>query len=173
MDIALDVIEALEEEGIRKILFVNGHGGNSAALRAALREHADRHPPGEGAFVCLPSTTGAIPEKIEAELEHPSVHAGESETSRMLHLRDDLVCEDEFGGFEIREPTIDALEGDQLYFVPRWDAYHPEIGGGETRESSAEKGEALVNGAVDWLADFLVELDAAEVDELFPYGAGN
>ncbi|NGM70625.1 creatininase family protein [Natronolimnobius sp. AArcel1] len=172
MDIALDMIEALEAEGIRKILFVNGHGGNPAALRAALREHADRHPPGEGAFVCLTSTTDAIPDEIEDELEHPSVHGGESESSRMLHLREDLVREDEFDEFEIREPTIEGLEGDQVYFVPRWDAYHPEVGGGETRESSAAKGEALVDGAADWLAEFLVELDAADVDELFPYSSG-
>lgn len=56
--------------------------------------------------------------------------------------------------------------------MPRWDAYHPEVGGGETRESSAAKGEALVDGAADWLAEFLVELDAADVDELFPYSSG-
>ena len=171
MNVVLDVIEAIEAEGVRKVVIVNGHGGNTDTLRATLREHAGRHGPGEGAFVCLTKTTDAIPDETADRIEHPSKHAGESETSRMLFLRPDLVREDEFAEFEIRDPVIDELATDDVSFVPPWHAYMPESAGGETRASSAEKGEAFVAGAADFVADLLVALDEAETDELFPYAA--
>ena len=169
--VVLDVVEALEEEGIEKVVLVNGHGGNVMALEAALREHTDRHPPGEGAFVCLTSTYAAAPDEVADRIEHPSDHAGESETSRMLHLRPDLVREDRLDEFPVREPTLETLADDRVVFVPPWHGYMPESAGGETRASSAAKGKAIVDGAADWIADLLVELDGAAVHELFPYPA--
>lgn len=171
MNLVLDVIEAIEREGVRKVVLVNGHGGNTATLRATLREHAGRNAPDEGAFVCMTQTTDAIPDDVAERIEHPSVHAGESETSRMLHLRPDLVREEEFDEFPVREPTVDELASDDVSFVPPWHAYMPESAGGETRASTAEKGAAFVDGAADFVADVLVALDEADVHELFPYPA--
>ena len=171
MNVVLDVIEAIEEEGVRKIVVVNGHGGNTAVLQATLREHADRHGPGEGAFVCMTSTTGAIPDAVADRIEHPSAHGGESETSRMLYLRPDLVRDSELAEFEIRDPVLEQLATDDVYFVPPWHAYMPESAGGETRESTAEKGQAFVEGAADFVADLVVALDETETSELFPYAA--
>ena len=169
MNVVLDVIAALEEEGIRKIVIVNGHGGNTATLQATLREHVGRNAPDEGAFVCLTSTFDAVPEEAAERIEHPSVHAGESETSRMLHLRPDLVREEKFEAFPIQDSTIEELESEGMYFVPPWHGYMPESAGGETSASSAEKGEALVDGAANWVADILVALNETEMHELFPY----
>lgn len=171
MNVVLDVIEALEAEGIQKIVVVNGHGGNTATLKATLREYAGRNAPDEGAFVCLTSTFNSIPDEIQEQIEHPSDHAGEEETSRMLHLRPDLVRDEEFEAFPVREPGIEQLGSDGAYFVPPWHGYLPKSAGGETAESSAEKGELLINGAADWIADLLVELQDADIDELFPYSA--
>lgn len=170
MDVVLDIIEAIEEEGVRKIVLVNGHGGNTDTLRATLREHADRHEPGGGAFVALISAN-LTTEETEGVIEHPSAHAGESETSQILYLRPDLVRAEEFERFPVKQPTVSHIGGKRgaVEFVPRWDAYLPESAGGETRTSSAEKGEALIEGAADWLADFLLELSTVEVHDDFPY----
>lgn len=169
MNVVLDVIEAIESEGVRKVVLVNGHGGNTATLRATLREHAGRNDHDEGAFVCLTSTVDAIPESAADRIEHPSVHAGENEASRMLYLRPDLVREGELDAFPIQDPTVEELRSDDVYYVPPWHGFMPESAGGETRESSAETGEALVEGAADFVADVLVALDDAPVHELFPY----
>lgn len=169
MNVVLDVIEAVEEEGVEKIVLVNGHGGNTATLKATLREHADRHGPGGGAFACMVNHTGAIPDEQAELIEHPSSHAGELETSRMMAIRPDLVKDEEFDEFPIQQPKIEQLRESGVYFVPRWDAYMPASAGGETRASSAEKGEAILEGAADWLAELLLELDDADVDDLFPY----
>ena len=169
MDVVLDVIEAIEAEGVEKIVLVNGHGGNTATLRATLREHAGRHDPGDGAFVCLTSNSGAIPPGDRDRIEHPSEHAGELETSRMLAIRPDLVDESAFDEFPILKPRLEQLRSDRVTFVPRWDAYMPASAGGETRASSVEKGDAVIDGAADWIAELLVELDRIHVDELFPF----
>lgn len=169
MNVVLDVIDALEQEGIRKIVIVNGHLGNTDTLRATLREHAGRNTPDEGAFVCLTDTFRAVPDAVTQQIEHPSDHGGEGETSRMLHLRPDLVREEHFDAFPEREPIIEELDAGGIYFVPPWHAYLPESAGGETAESSEETGQALIDGAAEWIADVLVALHEAEVNELFPY----
>lgn len=165
----LDVVEAIEEEGVRKVVLVNGHGGNPAALRAALREQTGRTTPGDGAFVCLTDPNRAAPEGALAEIEHGSDHGGEAETSRMLYLRPELVDEDELKRYPVRESTVEKLEDPgRVVWVRDWPSYLPESAGGETRESSAEKGERLVEDAADWLAEFLVDLDGTPAEEL-PY----
>jgi creatinine amidohydrolase len=169
MNVVLDVIAALEEEGVRKVVLVNGHGGNTATLKATVREHRGRKNLDEGAFVCLTSTNAAIPDDIEEQIEHPSDHGGESETSRMLHLHPELVDEEALENFPVREPRVEQLAESGAYFVPPWPGYLPESAGGETRASSAEKGAALVDGAADWIADLIVALHESTVDELFPY----
>jgi hypothetical protein len=55
MQMLLDVIEALEADGVRKVVLHNSHGGNTDAIRAALRAHVDARAPDEGAFVCMTS----------------------------------------------------------------------------------------------------------------------
>jgi creatinine amidohydrolase len=74
---------------VRKLVFLNGHGGNSALLQVASRDVRLAH--GLRTFVMHPSVPpdqgGASP---VAELGM-GIHAGVEETSVMLHLRPDLV----------------------------------------------------------------------------------
>lgn len=171
MNVVLDIIEALEEDGIRKIVLVNGHGGNPDTLRAAMREQVSRHRPGEGAFVCMTSGSTLPPAEAASVIEHPSDHAGEAETSQMLYLRPELVRQDKFDAFPVEKATISGLNGGKFQYVRPWHGYLPVSAGGETRTSSAEKGRTLIEGAADELAALLVELDAAPMHALFPYKA--
>ena len=164
MQVILDVIEALEEDGIRKIVLVDGHGGNTDTMRATLRAHAQLHRPGEGAFVCL--TRGTQPKGL---IEHPSDHGGESEVSRMLHVRGDLVHQEKFGVFPRGELTVDALKDPAVLFVRPWHLYVPESAGGDVRKSTAEKGRLLIEHTAEYLANLLVDLTKAEFNETFPY----
>jgi len=164
MQVILDVIEALEEDGIRKIVLFVGHGGNMDTMRATLREHAHRHRPGEGAFVCL--THGTSPPEA---VEHPSDHGGEGEVSRILHLRPDLVRKDKIGAFPWGELAIEALAKPEVYFVKPWHLYVPHSCGGDQTKASGEKGRLIIEHTAERVADLLVQLSQAEFGETFPY----
>lgn len=171
MQMILDIIAALEEDGIRRIVLLNGHGGNPDTLQAVIREHMSLHPPGQGAFVCLTHPDECAPDEAINAIEHPSCHAGENETSRMLHLRPDLVLQQHFDHFPQQEPTLTQLSTGRIFYVRPWHGYLPVSAGGETRQSSAAKGKALTEQGASWLAQFLVDLARAPMNDLFPYPA--
>ncbi len=73
----------------RRLVFVNGHGGNSALLQIACRDI--RRETGLATFLMHPAAPvdqGRHGMDAEASL---GIHAGHEETSLMLHLRPDLV----------------------------------------------------------------------------------
>jgi len=74
--VAYEVVYSLTSHGFKKILFENGHGGNTPALEAAVqRIKADTN-----AFVVI-DTVSLIPNFIEKSIETPyDAHAGEFET---------------------------------------------------------------------------------------------
>jgi creatinine amidohydrolase len=164
MQVMLDVIEALEQDGIHKIVLWDGHGGNTDTMRATLRAHAHRRRPGEGAFVCI--TRGSAPTGI---VKHRSMHGGESEVSRIMHLRGELVRTDKFGVFPFGELAVGALDDPAVYFVRPWHLQVPAGGGGDVRESSEEKGEKLLEHSAEYLANLLVQLTQAEFTDTFPF----
>jgi creatinine amidohydrolase len=74
---------------VRRLVFLNGHGGNSALLQVASRDIRLAH--GLRTFVMHPSVPpdqGGPSPTAELGL---GIHAGVEETSVMLHLRPDLV----------------------------------------------------------------------------------
>lgn len=162
MRVLMDIAAQCYEDGIRKLVFVNGHGGNPATIDATLREMAgmDRMP-----FAC--STMGTPPDDFVDPIEHASDHAGENETSRMLAIRPDLVRTDKLADNPFGELAVPSLR--KTSFVRPWHRHIPRTAGGETRFSTAEKGRAVISGKADGLARLLVELSQAEFDDCFPY----
>ena len=165
MQVALDIIEAVQADGIRKIVLFNGHGGNGDALRAVLRAHVGAHRPGEGAFVCLAS----YPAADKSLVDHPSDHGGESEVSRILHLRCELVRREKFGVFERGELAVEALGDPNVYFVRQWHLHVPASAGGDVRTASADKGRRLIEHGAQALARLLVGLSQARWSPSFPF----
>jgi creatinine amidohydrolase len=84
-----DVGRCLATTPVRKLVFLNGHGGNSALLQVASRDIRLAH--GLSTFVMHPSVPpdhgGASP----AEELGMGIHAGLEETSIMMYLRPELV----------------------------------------------------------------------------------
>ncbi len=73
----------------RKLVFLNGHGGNSALLQVASRDVRLAH--GLATFVMHPSVPPDQGGRSSADERGMGIHAGLDETSVMLHLRPDLV----------------------------------------------------------------------------------
>jgi len=175
MQVVLDIVEALEEDGIRKIVIYNAHGGNTDTLRATLRAQSDRRRPGQGAFVIMASNMFAHTTRSPF-VKHPSDHGGESETSAVMHLRPELVKKGKLAKLAWGQLAVDMLNDPGLYFVRPWHLHVPAGAGGEARESTPEKGKGLIDASAEQLGKLLTALSKATWNEYFPYkgpaGAG-
>lgn len=142
-----DLAESLLDDGFLRLLFVNGHGGNVDPLRVALREIQPNYPE---ALLAGGSYWHAADEFIRDSLEgeHKYVgHACEFETSMVLHLRPDLVDQDNLN--DAGELVPSEIQG---IFVSR-DMRQRTAQGytGRPDLASPEKGAKLFNGVVDRL----------------------
>lgn len=90
MRVLVDIGRSVASSPVRRLVFVNGHGGNSALLQVACREL--RRQFGLWTFLMHPAVPvdqgGGLAGADELGM---GVHAGRVETSWMLHLRPDLV----------------------------------------------------------------------------------
>lgn len=86
-----DVVKSLASHGFRKIVVINAHGGNDAALRLAVSEL--NMSLGVDALYIGPSElTSLLPPELQRQLEESmDLHAGILETSIVNLVRPDLV----------------------------------------------------------------------------------
>lgn len=86
-----ELAERVAAMGVRRLVFLNGHGGNSTMLNVACREARRRH--GLLTFLTHPFPPPAYspPSPIDTGELGMGIHGGHDETSVMLHLRPDLV----------------------------------------------------------------------------------
>ena len=159
-----DILASVTEHGIRKAVVVNGHGGNSDALRRAARNLRDE----EVAFAAPWNWWSNLDALIEETLDTSLGHADEVETSLMLEAAGDLVREaalrdaEERGGDSWGESVRGATVGfDAIDFT--------ESGAvGRPTEGSAEVGRQLLDHASDDLAALVEWLAEQELADLWP-----
>ena len=155
-----DLVESLEAHRVSKLVVLNGHGGND--FRQMIRELQAQTP----LFLCTTSWY-AIP-GLKSRFEEPGDHAGELETSLMMHLHPELVRPlEEAGSGEAREWRIKAFR-DKWAWAPRqWTRVTDDTGVGNPAASTAAKGAAYFDALTDKVADFLVELNAVDPADLY------
>ncbi|MGH7143992.1 MAG: creatininase family protein [Planctomycetota bacterium] len=165
MNMLADLIAQFEKEGVMKIVLVNAHGGNPDVLRAVQRDHMKR----EGAFVCLVDAGGFGIEAFKTQIHMASEHAGEYETSMIMHAQPELVREECFADNPVMPVKVPCLAQAKAQFVRPWWLYLPVSAGGDNRQSTAAKGEAVTTAAIASLAEFLTDLSKAKWHKDFPF----
>lgn len=86
-----DLVASLIRDGFRKILIVNGHGGNHELVQLAARDLSLIHPVQIGALSYWDAARAQLDDRWGDKPGHrPPGHAGEFETSMVMHLRPDL-----------------------------------------------------------------------------------
>jgi len=155
-----DLVASLEGQGIRRLVVLNGHGGND--FRQMIRELQPR----TGVLLCAVNwwkTVDAVPFFAE-----PGDHAGELETSVMMHVAPELVLPlaDAGDGHE-RRPRIAAFREGWAWTPRRWTAVSADTGVGDPAASTPEKGRAFFDAVAERVAAFLVELAAADPSDLY------
>ncbi|HIF24164.1 MAG TPA: creatininase family protein [Gemmatimonadetes bacterium] len=155
-----DVIESVEHHGLQKLLILNGHGGND--FRQMIREAQASTPIflSTVAWFRIPGTMQMF--------EAPGDHAGEMETSLMMHLRPDLVRGlDEAGSGTAREWKLDAIREGWAWAPRQWSRVTDDTGVGDPRKATAEKGAAFFEAVTQRLAAYLVELAECDPTDLY------
>lgn len=161
-----DIADSLLHHGIRKLLLLNGHGGNSAAIGAACRELYDRR----GLFVARMNYWDAAMDVIEQVRETKHLeHADEMETSVALALFPELVKMEHAIPVEVKPSRLPLLQKYGGDFTRPWHLYTTNGGTGDSTKATPEKGEKIVAACVERIGDVLVELANARMDARFPY----
>ena len=155
-----DLLPSLQAHGIRKLVILNGHGGND--FRQVIRE-------------LQPSTSIVLAQvnwyqvvAPSAFFDEPGDHAGELETSITLHLRPDLVRPlGTAGAGKARSHRISAFRDGWAWMLRPWTKVTDDTGVGNPVRSTSAKGSAYFGAVTEKLGAFLSEFAAADPAGLF------
>ncbi|WP_137288705.1 creatininase family protein [Natronorubrum halophilum] len=141
---ARDVVTSLEGTSVETVVFVNGHGGNGETLGHLARSLTDSSSNDLSVYLW---------EWMRAVDDHAG-HAGELETSVLLHVCPDDVGEPVAGDATAWDSTVDG--GVVHHFT---DGFSENGAVGDATAASAEQGEDVFETAVDALASFVTRVD--------------
>ncbi len=150
-----DLCESLILSGFTRIVLLNGHGGNDAAIRQVALDVATQHPV---AIAAASYWTIARPALLADERARTLAalpgHAGAFETACMLALRPDLVTPDRL---PVR-PAVPPVVAEPPAFIQRHRALHALDGFTDNpAQATRELGEHLLGLMSRQVADFLIQ----------------
>src|ERR1700733_3161160 len=160
MQLALlqETTDEMARNGCKKVLIVNGHGGNESLLPFFAQTQLDK-PHDYVVYVFDERTphSGGPPKKTSIDM-----HAGESETSKMMISRPDLVHQDratnESGADQARQKLPQDVETGIW-----WYARFPHHYSGDGSAATVELGKFQM----DWWIDAVVKtIRAVKVDDV-------
>ncbi|MBJ6107918.1 creatininase family protein [Hymenobacter sp. BT523] len=156
-----DVVQVLARQGIPKLVILNGHGGND--FRQILRELQAEFP-----TVFLSTLNWFKAADRNQYFSAPGDHADELETSVMQHIAPELVRPlAEAGDGAARQFRIAALRQGWAWAQREWSKVSADTGVGNPAAATAEKGQAFLEAVTTNIAQFLVELAAADPQDLY------
>jgi creatinine amidohydrolase len=161
--------ESVARAGVKKLVIVTSHGGNSAAMTLVAQDLRAHH----GLFVVTTSWSRlSAPEALfpPDEVRH-GIHGGAVETSIMLARFSAHVRKDEIADFH---PATLAMEKTHRWLSTQrpapfaWQAQDLHAGGaiGNATLATAEKGEQLIAHGARAFCELLDEVDKFAVTQL-------
>jgi creatinine amidohydrolase len=165
----LEIAEKLHRLGIRKFVMLNAHGGNSPLMTIVATEARIRF---DMLAVATSWTRFGLPTGIiEPDSKAIDIHGGDIETSVMLALHPDKVDMTKAADFPSRQTDyIKKFRHLRAYgphaFGWKMSDLNPDGVTGNASAASAEKGERLIDHAVDGLIELLQDVDEFDVAAL-------
>lgn len=157
--------------GVKKLVIVTSHGGNSAAMTLVAQDLRAGH----GLLVVTTSWSRfGVPDGLfpEQELRH-GIHGGAVETSIMLARYPQHVRQQAIADFQ---PASVAMENDYRWLAAQrpapfaWQAQdlHPSGAAGDATLGAADKGERLLDHGARAFIELLEDVDKFDVKRLLP-----
>lgn len=159
-----EIGECVARVGIKKLLLFNGHGGQVSVMDIVARELRTRCDliVYSASWFSLPLPE-AVAGQFSGEEHRFGIHAGEIETSMMLHLAPGTVHMEHARDF--RSTSQDRSEryailgnGKSAKLGWQMQDYHPAGAVGNAAGATADKGQAVVDAAAGQLVALLEEL---------------
>jgi creatinine amidohydrolase len=158
-----DLVESLDRQGVRKLVLLNGHGGNE--LKPLTRQLHHRTP----VFLCVCDWFRMAKDLYSGLFEKPGEHADEVETSLGLAFFPQWLKPELADKGEERPSRFEAINRGWISMTRPWHLATTNTGLGDPTAATAEKGRKLMDALTERLAGFLIELARAPMDEKFPY----
>jgi len=161
--------ESVARAGLKKLVMVTSHGGNSAAMSLVAQDlRAQR-----GMLVVTTSWSrlSGAEEIFSADEVAHGIHGGAAETSIMLARENEMVRHQAIADFR---PVGARMARDHRWLSTRrpapfaWQAQdlHPSGVAGDARQASAENGERLIDKGAWAFCELLAEVDQFDIKAL-------
>ena len=139
-----ETTDEMARNGCKKVVIVNGHGGNEHLLPYFAQAQLER--PHD--YVVYVQWGHEATKKVGAEKTGPDWHAGESETSNTLVTHPNLVHQDRAGNESGADQKRVKLP-DNVYTGIWWYARFPNHYSGDGTTATKEEGEADIRNWID------------------------
>ncbi|MDR4512159.1 MAG: creatininase family protein [Nitrososphaeraceae archaeon] len=151
-----NIFSSLIDNGIKKILIINGHDGNIAPIEIASRNTKDKFP--KVTIACLESWWTLVGELSSNlfEVWNGMGHGGEAETSAMLYVRPDLVT--------IKRAPADTIPNLPEHVRIYWNIDELTKTGatGASKKATTKKGKVIIQILEDLLVSFIENMEKTE-----------
>jgi len=156
-----DIVWSLNRQNIKKLIIINGHGGNE--FKSMIRELQPQFPE-----MFLSVIDWFKTDMVKQFFDFPGDHAGEMETSIMLNYFPGLVLPmAKAGDGKSKEFKIKGLK-ENLAWTPRdWSKVSEDTGIGNPANGSAKKGQEFIDALTDEIAGFIDDVSKASKDDLY------
>ena len=143
-------------QGIARLIILNSHGGNEfkPMVRDVMLE--------TGIFIAVVNFWQLRLDLQRELFGDPGDHAGAMETSLLLHWCPEHVHMEMAGPGKRLPFAVQSLEQKGVWTPRPWSKIHPDLGSGNPRNASAEKGQRIFEAISEDIAHLIADLSRAK-----------